>query len=1274
MNSFYGSLKNNSRASFIFDKVYPTRTLMEASAISDGVFVNRYVLIAYDYEEVSLGNGGHEVKINPRYGNFLIEHQNITNAENSQFIANRNTDIENYGAQFDKTVWMKIYSNNVEKYIQVGALNATAPAFELTVDAPSEEQPHFDYYHSGDLTYSYHMPRNWNIDLNRFNNDIEKDDSLFEKVETLPAADSDEWKNNKYYFKNPINEYYYLELNGQREGIEYYQHSEKYNYQHNDLLNDDDIATQLSEYPYVNSRGFSLTTRYYDYENIDDISFTEVPSGKKYPDHVFLPILLTIDTYTKNTYYALEDGEFIFQDSDQEFDSNKNYYIKTQGEFINISFGDEIPYAANKFFYLNDKNEYIVDSSPSAIEGRTYYTFKISHATSVQDDTKRLDIELPSIGNAISDVYDSIYGRPLHPNYPNGIKYIYQLSKQNSSYPYQDYYDAEHNYQCSINGKYYYLKPSEWEENGVTPAPLYTFYDENEHPIPVYNLANADRPYTQQQLYNFLNIEPYNNVTPMDPVSMAWGVEELKRYISELRYLSHGETDGDFDPVVYNGNGLQSDWAVDDPTAFGYIYNRPLVISHYKQVVSNEAIDPKDILYVRDVDDDKHVPYFFEGNIEGVSQAPQFNYRVENYTLLTENDMSDEGWYQPNTYYYKNIHGNYVLDSSDTATSDRKYYRKELGNTIGHIPITLKDKNQPATFRTYDNIAWPFVYQVADPTTRYKFDEVLRDYSNVNLNVGTNNARDYSVQSNLMIITKGYTKVTFDENNNYSPNSYYYKSKNGYIIDNSSEAVEGRQYYTEQSLGETNNSTIKVYTNNKVKNDLFKYSYVPISSTLYEKGKYYTYNNTTHVYTLDNKNDNPIPSIQYYKQIVTGELNPSKINDAYLGLGGKLIYEIWIKNIDEDLSTETLFDFIDRLNEPGFYDEHIEKIVYATNRLIDTTVPPNVMDLTAIRDGKFHLYTNIQSAPSGIAIEKIWQNIPVDDIIVAEMYYDIEDISDVLGDGIVYNTESINVLESPFLALNTSVDDLQGRTITLEKKVGIGKTISTTSLTSEIQNIKDYVGIDNTAEKTLTKRTDDLEALVGTTSITETLATRISSLEGYSMSHTSAISGIQSSINSIESNIGDINTNDTIKYDINQNSIKIAALEDFVGNIDNSVTSTLSYRLDNAEINDRTMNTRINSLEDFVGNTNSTTYSLAYISDNTKNRVIDLETFVGDANSSTTDTLAGRLTDVEIQTSTNTNNITLLQNYTGINDSEQSTTATLNARITSIEEEISQEP
>jgi len=58
MASFYGNMKNNSRASFIFDKIYPTRAAMEAALkatdeqgtrVGDGIFINRYVLVDYHY-------------------------------------------------------------------------------------------------------------------------------------------------------------------------------------------------------------------------------------------------------------------------------------------------------------------------------------------------------------------------------------------------------------------------------------------------------------------------------------------------------------------------------------------------------------------------------------------------------------------------------------------------------------------------------------------------------------------------------------------------------------------------------------------------------------------------------------------------------------------------------------------------------------------------------------------------------------------------------------------------------------------------------------------------------------------------------------------------------------------------------------------------------------------------------------------------------------------------------------------------------------------------
>lgn len=45
---FYGNITNTSRTQFQFDKIYPSRRVMEESMNGDGVFVGRYVLVEYD--------------------------------------------------------------------------------------------------------------------------------------------------------------------------------------------------------------------------------------------------------------------------------------------------------------------------------------------------------------------------------------------------------------------------------------------------------------------------------------------------------------------------------------------------------------------------------------------------------------------------------------------------------------------------------------------------------------------------------------------------------------------------------------------------------------------------------------------------------------------------------------------------------------------------------------------------------------------------------------------------------------------------------------------------------------------------------------------------------------------------------------------------------------------------------------------------------------------------------------------------------------------------
>ena len=46
--SFYGNISNAGKTQMSFDRVYPNRKIMEENALTDGVFVGRFVLVEYD--------------------------------------------------------------------------------------------------------------------------------------------------------------------------------------------------------------------------------------------------------------------------------------------------------------------------------------------------------------------------------------------------------------------------------------------------------------------------------------------------------------------------------------------------------------------------------------------------------------------------------------------------------------------------------------------------------------------------------------------------------------------------------------------------------------------------------------------------------------------------------------------------------------------------------------------------------------------------------------------------------------------------------------------------------------------------------------------------------------------------------------------------------------------------------------------------------------------------------------------------------------------------
>lgn len=221
MSAFYGNIKNNSRASFIFDRTYPNRKAMEDNMAQDKIFNGRYILVEYgekrftqylnvnnkfyhtgtettpierpdpsveyytynkndkEYILIDVANVNFDNFINiiGNGGNIFEKQDHEFLDESCEYYENRHIDEVEYQDCYDSTVWQKIWTNvkdkdgnyiGQEKYIMVAELNAIAPTLDLIVDAPSDDadlqQPHFDKVFSTDLDYKFHVPMNWKID------------------------------------------------------------------------------------------------------------------------------------------------------------------------------------------------------------------------------------------------------------------------------------------------------------------------------------------------------------------------------------------------------------------------------------------------------------------------------------------------------------------------------------------------------------------------------------------------------------------------------------------------------------------------------------------------------------------------------------------------------------------------------------------------------------------------------------------------------------------------------------------------------------------------------------------------------------------------------------------------------------------------------------------------------------------------------------------------------------------------------------------------------
>ena len=216
---FYGNITNTARTQFQFDRVYPNRYSMELSMSTDGVYAGRYVLIEYDqnpggseyYQELYLtGNKyylGYDAaktarakypqditineivrvysekppvaqgEVDKRQPDFykctggnnegFAVFEKITDSGIAPYTQNYAIDLaeyDNVGRGWDSTVWQKVYTQGVEKYVMIAELNTVVPTFDIVPDAPTLAPiaPHFDA-NSNNVYYQLHYQPQWGM-------------------------------------------------------------------------------------------------------------------------------------------------------------------------------------------------------------------------------------------------------------------------------------------------------------------------------------------------------------------------------------------------------------------------------------------------------------------------------------------------------------------------------------------------------------------------------------------------------------------------------------------------------------------------------------------------------------------------------------------------------------------------------------------------------------------------------------------------------------------------------------------------------------------------------------------------------------------------------------------------------------------------------------------------------------------------------------------------------------------------------------------------------
>ena len=419
----YGNITNTARTQFQFDKIYPSRLIMDQDCKDDGIYAGRYVLVEYGEEctrgavelikkgnvyyyadfptvianpiqiegvsqrTIALGKICY-IEENKNYifykateNGFVRISQEIPVEKTDKYNYNWNLDYYEYKRGFDSTVWQKVYIDGVQKYIMIAELNTVVPNFVITEDAPVETPaaPHIDAA-ADNMNINIHMPAQWGFRVGPAR-DPNLSDEKIEHERIVYTAEGQEKKEiikdiaaDIFYNKDGLIPYEYLPI----------------------TISETDSVYIPNIYYY--KLDYGVYKKYMDEEwTFDGVEFYKSIEENKPPYYISLDKLEPIKL-KQSDEYKYEPGKFYilstqtFQIAVNGFDATEQYFERILDENnevffnpINLSFNDYIDgeYYTQTISYtqepkssvFSDTKEYFLDENgtPAKVVDKPIY-------------------------------------------------------------------------------------------------------------------------------------------------------------------------------------------------------------------------------------------------------------------------------------------------------------------------------------------------------------------------------------------------------------------------------------------------------------------------------------------------------------------------------------------------------------------------------------------------------------------------------------------------------------------------------------------------------------------------------------------------------------------------------------------------------------------------------------------------------------------------------------------------------------------------------------